>query len=75
MSSLAGKNVANPVAMILCVALMFRYSFNMEREARIIETAVSEILEAGIRTPDLGGKAGTDQVGDAVVEKIKQVLA
>ncbi|PGH22993.1 3-isopropylmalate dehydrogenase B [Polytolypa hystricis UAMH7299] len=69
--TIAGKNVANPIAMILCVAMMFRYSFSMEAEAQLIEKAVSAVLEAGTRTPDLGGKAGTTDVGDAIVEYIK----
>lgn len=66
-SRIAGKNIANPTAMILCVALMFRYSFNMEKEARQIEDAVRTVLDKGIRTSDLGGKAGTKEFGDAVV--------
>lgn len=53
--------------MILCVALMFRYSFNMESEAQRIEDAVRKVLDLGLRTPDLGGKAGTNEVGDAIV--------
>lgn len=53
--------------MILCVALMFRYSLDMESEARQVEDAVRKVLDSGIRTPDLGGKAGTKEVGDAIV--------
>ncbi|PGH17517.1 3-isopropylmalate dehydrogenase [Helicocarpus griseus UAMH5409] len=68
---IAGKNKANPIAMILCVALMFRYSFNMEAEAQLVERAVSAVLEAGVRTPDLGGKASTAEVGDAVANYIR----
>ena len=64
---IAGKNIANPVAMILCVALMFRYSLDMESEARQVEDAVRKVLDSGIRTPDLGGKAGTKEVGNAIV--------
>lgn len=69
--SIAGKNIANPVAMILCVALMFRYSLDMEREAQQIEEAVRTVLDSGIRTPDLGGKAGTTEVGDAIVAVLR----
>ncbi|KAF9886901.1 hypothetical protein FE257_011024 [Aspergillus nanangensis] len=65
--TIAGQNIANPVAMILCVALMFRYSLNMEDEAVQIEDAVRTVLDSGVRTPDLGGKAGTREVGDAIV--------
>ncbi|KAL2370457.1 3-isopropylmalate dehydrogenase B [Blastomyces gilchristii] len=69
---IAGQSKANPVAMILCVAMMFRYSFHMEAEAQLIEQAVSAVLESGVRTPDLGGKAKTAEVGDAIVECIKK---
>ncbi|KAJ5606588.1 hypothetical protein N7510_009369 [Penicillium lagena] len=68
--TIAGQNIANPVAMILCVALMFRYSLNMETEARQIEDAVRKVLDSGIRTPDLGGKAGTKEVGDMIVSAL-----
>lgn len=50
---------------------MFRYSFNMEIEARQIEDAVRAVLDKGIRTPDLGGKSGTKEFGDAVVAALK----
>lgn len=69
-SRIAGQNIANPVAMILCVALMFRYSLNMEDEARRVEDAVRKVLDTGIRTPDLRGKAGTKEVGDAIVSAL-----
>ncbi|KAE8151773.1 hypothetical protein BDV25DRAFT_128483 [Aspergillus avenaceus] len=69
--TIAGRNVANPVAMILCVALMFRYSLDMEVQARRVEDAVRQVLDAGIRTPDLGGTAGTSDVGDAVVAVLR----
>lgn len=57
--------------MILCVAMMFRYSFNMEEEAKKIENAVRDVLESGIRTGDLRGKASTVEVGDAIVAALK----
>ncbi|KAL2826636.1 Isopropylmalate dehydrogenase-like domain-containing protein [Aspergillus cavernicola] len=69
--TISGKNIANPTAMILCVAMMFRYSFNMETEARRIEDAVRTVLDQGIRTADLGGKSGTKEFGDAVVAALR----
>jgi 3-isopropylmalate dehydrogenase len=60
--------------MILCVALMFRYSFNMETEARQIEDAVRAVLDKGIRTSDLGGTTGTKEFGDAVVAALQGKL-
>lgn len=59
--------------MVLCVALMFRYSLNMEIEARRIEDAVRQALDSGVRTPDLGGKARTKEVGDAIVSALGSV--
>ena len=70
-SRIAGKNIANPVAMILCVALMFRYSLNMATEARRVEDAVRTVLDSGTRTADLGGKATTSELGDAIVAALK----
>ena len=67
---LTGKNVANPIAMILCVALMFRYSLGMEKEAQRVEEAVRTVLDSGTRTADLGGTATTREVGDAVVRSL-----
>lgn len=58
--------------MILCVSLMFRYSFNMENEARQIEDAVRAVLDKGLRTPDLGGNSSTQEFGDAVVAALQE---
>ncbi|KAI2964511.1 hypothetical protein CBS147324_8510 [Aspergillus niger] len=69
--TIAGKNIANPTAMILCLSLMFRYSFNMENEARQIEDAVRAVLDRGLRTPDLGGNSSTQEFGDAVVAALQ----
>jgi len=46
---------------------MFRYSLNMEAEAKQVETAVQKVLDSGVRTPDLRGNVGTKEVGDAIV--------
>ncbi|CAI7671686.1 hypothetical protein N7533_005968 [Penicillium manginii] len=71
---IAGKGIVNPVATILSVAMMMQYSFNMFAEARIIEKAVSNVIEAGVRTGDIGGKATTVEVGDAVVAELEKLL-
>ncbi len=68
---IAGQGVANPLATILSVAMMLRYSFGQAEPADRIETAVGRVLDQGLRTPDIaaGGQAtvGTVQMGDAVV--------
>lgn len=74
---IAGKNIANPVAQILSAAMMLRYSFGLEAEAVVIESAVTQVLEAGTLTGDLVPKgssttpSSTSEMGDAVVAKIK----
>jgi len=62
---IAGQEKANPIAAILTVALMLRYSFNLKAEAEAIERAVEGIVEAGYRTEDLReeGKEGKEVVG------------
>ncbi len=71
---IAGTGVANPLGMILSVALMFRHSFGLEEEARAIEQAVHNCLEEGYYTSDLhiqGGKCvQTDEMTRHVIEKL-----
>jgi len=76
--SLTGKNIANPIAQILSAALMLRYSFNLEKEAQLIEKAVYRTLESGALTADIQvpGKPslGTYQLGDVVVTNINKIF-
>ena len=71
---IAGQNKANPIAAILSAAMMLKYSFKMDKEAEAIENAVTEVLEAGYRTPDImseGMKAvGTKEMGDIIAETV-----
>ncbi len=68
---IAGKGLANPLATILSVAMMLRYSFNQEEAAQRIENAVKKVLAQGYRTGDIfepGTKrVGTKEMGDAVL--------
>ncbi|MEW6561692.1 MAG: 3-isopropylmalate dehydrogenase [Pseudomonadota bacterium] len=68
---IAGKNIANPLATILSVAMMMRYTFAREDVAQRIEGAVRKVLQQGLRTADIyeagTQKVGTDAMGDAVV--------
>jgi isocitrate dehydrogenase (NAD+) len=71
---IAGKGVANPLAMILTSAMMLKYLGEGKR-AKAIETAVNEVTEAGeALTPDLGGKASTREVARAVARGVKHLL-
>jgi isocitrate/isopropylmalate dehydrogenase len=49
---------------------MLRYSFGLEEEARAVEGAVREVVREGVVTPDLGGRAGTEEVGTAVAQRV-----
>jgi 3-isopropylmalate dehydrogenase len=68
---IAGKGVANPLAAILSVAMMLRYTFALEDAALRIENAVRKVLKQGLRTSDILGpgttKVGTVEMGDAVL--------
>lgn len=63
---IAGQGVANPMATILSVAMMLRHSFGREDEAVRIEEAVAAALRDGVLGADLGGEAGTEEIGEAV---------
>lgn len=63
---IADRGVANPLGAILSAALMLRYSFGLEAEAQAVEQAVRRVVREGTVTADLGGSAGTEEVGRAV---------
>lgn len=71
---IAGKGIANPLATILSVAMMLRYSMDESKAADAIEAAVEKVLGDGVRTPDIYTegckKVGTVEMGDAVVAAI-----
>lgn len=71
---IAGQNIANPIATILSVAMMLRYSLGFEEEAKAVETAVRQVLDGGVRTRDLGGDQSTTQIGDKVTETLGPIL-
>lgn len=71
---IAGKGIANPIATILSSAMMLRYSFKLEKEAKAIERAVEEVLNEGYRTLDIYTKGtkkiSTEQMGSEIAKKI-----
>ena len=69
---IAGQGIANPMAMILSVAMMLRHSFGDEDRAVRIEQAVADVLADGVLGHDLGGNASTSKIGDAVVAKLSE---
>ena len=71
---IAGQNKANPIATILSVAMMFRYSFNLATEAENIEQAVDKVLAQGWHTADMAGESdklvGTTEMGQLICDNI-----
>ena len=67
---IAGQGIANPISMILSVAMMLRYSFERYEDAERIERAVEQTLAAGILTRDLGGEASTKEMTEAIIERL-----
>ena len=73
--SLEGKNVANPMAMILAAAAVLSYAGEeAARASRAIREACLEAVADGVRTADLGGHAGTSEFTDDVIRRTKQKL-
>ncbi len=71
---IAGKGIANPLAQILSLALMLRYTFELETSAQAIEKAVKQVIADGFRTPDIMSegchKVSTSEMGDEVIKRL-----
>ncbi len=73
---IAGKDIANPLATLASVALMFRYSLNHEKAATAIESAISKVLNAGFNCKDMSRHArqvlSTSEMGDKILATMKE---
>ena len=69
---IAGQGKANPLGMILSLAMMLRYSLAQADAADRVDAAVAAALAGGARTGDIGGSLSTSQMGDAVIAALKQ---
>jgi 3-isopropylmalate dehydrogenase len=71
---IAGQDVANPIATILSLAMMFKYTFADEKKSQAIENAVRQVLKDGLRTKDIFSEGtkmiGCDAMGDAIIERL-----
>ncbi len=67
---IAGTGAANPLAMLLSVAMMLRHGLDLPDAATAVESAVEKALDAGLRTPDLGGADGTASATKAVLDNL-----
>jgi 3-isopropylmalate dehydrogenase len=76
---IAGKGIANPIAMIASFAMCLRYSFNLVKEADNLEKAIANVLDKGIRTGDImatgARQVGTVEMGDAILAEFKALSA
>ena len=72
---ISGKDIANPLATILSVSMMLRYSLNQEELAKKIDIAVIKVLDKGYRTADIAFEGekivGTMEMGDLIVEALE----
>jgi 3-isopropylmalate dehydrogenase len=76
---IAGKGIANPCAQILSFAMLLRWSFGMEEDARLVEAAVEKVLGGGLRTADIMqtgmARVGTSVMGEAVVRELDKLAS
>jgi 3-isopropylmalate dehydrogenase len=76
---IAGKGIANPIAMIASFGMALRYSFNMAKEADLIDAAIAAALAKGLRTADVksdGAKVvSTSEMGEAIIGELEQLTA
>jgi 3-isopropylmalate dehydrogenase len=76
---IAGKGVANPIAMIASFGMALRYSLNMGKEADLIEKAIANALDRGLRTGDIKSEGtkvvGTREMGDAIIGELEKLAA
>jgi 3-isopropylmalate dehydrogenase len=76
---IAGQNKANPLATILSVAMMLRYSFDLGKQADLLEAAVKDVLALNVRTGDIAEKSsavvGTSGMGDAVIDALNRLAS
>jgi 3-isopropylmalate dehydrogenase len=76
---IAGKGLANPIAMIGSFGMALRYSFGLNEAADRLETAIASVLDAGLRTADILGEAGapvsTSQMGNAIIAKLERAYS
>jgi len=76
---IAGKGVANPIAMIASFAMALRYSLNMGQEADLVEQAIARTLDRGLRTADIKSEGttvvGTREMGDAIIAEMEKLRA
>ena len=76
---IAGREIANPIAMIASFGMALRYSFGMGSEADMVEAAIASALDKGLRTADIAPKGtksvGTAEMGQAIIGEMETLAA
>jgi 3-isopropylmalate dehydrogenase len=76
---IAGKGIANPLAQVLSFAMLLRWSFGMEEDAKLIEKAIEKVLAGGLRTADIMqtgmARVGTGVMGEALLRELDKLAA
>ncbi|MGZ5842011.1 MAG: 3-isopropylmalate dehydrogenase [Xanthobacteraceae bacterium] len=76
---IAGKGAANPIAMIASFGMALRYSFNLSKQADMIDKAIANTLARGLRTADIKSEGstvvGTEEMGSAIIEELEKLAA
>lgn len=71
---IAGKGIVNPIATVLSISMMFKYSLCLPEIAQKIDEATKITIDKGVRTADIGGSSTTSQVGDAIAAELETLL-
>jgi 3-isopropylmalate dehydrogenase len=76
---IAGKGMANPIAMLASFAMAMRYSFNMSKEADLLDAAIAAALAKGLRTADIKSEGAkiisTAEMGTAIISEMEKLAA
>ena len=74
---IAGKNIANPIGMILSAAMMLKYAFDLDEEQQLIEQAVEKVLDEGYRCSDIveegAVKLTCSEMGDQIIAAMRTI--
>lgn len=71
---ISGQGIVNPVAAILSMSMLLKYSLCLPDLAKAVDEAVKIVIDKGIRTKDIGGSSKTAEVGDAIAEELSKIL-
>lgn len=71
---IAGQGIVNPIATILSMSMMFKYSLCLPELAGKIDEATRITIDKGVRTGDIGGSSKTAEVGDAIAAELENLL-